>query len=245
MSELYVPGTTGLTTRGGGRRGQTPPAGGVCPLPLAHLGHGAASKLPLPSEPTGWIVPRRPRGLIVQSFVHVAARGNRGFPLYLDQGDFESFLGRLEHYTAVGSVKVHAYCLMTNHIHLLLEAGEIPISKCMQSLLARYAEYINRRYQYRGHLFGGRFWSKICPSDEYFLAVLRYIHRNPVRAGLVTSPEEYPWSSHRVYLGTLSVPWVVTKYLEVFGHDRDGAIERYARFVSTDGEASNLGGISR
>ncbi|HET6780739.1 MAG TPA: transposase [bacterium] len=185
----------------------------------------------------GGTVPRRPRGLIVQAFVHVAARGNRGFPLYLHQRDFESFLGRLEQYAAAGSARVHAYCLMTNHLHLLLEAGQSPISKCMQSLLARYAEYVNRRYQYRGHLFGGRFWSKVCLSDEYFLAVLRYIHRNPVRAGLVTNPEEYPWSSHRVYLGTLSVPWVTTKCLELFSLDKHRAIERYARFVSTGGEA--------
>jgi len=190
-------------------------------------------------------MPRRPRGLIVQAFVHVAARGNRGFPLYLDQRDFESFLSRLERYAAVGAVRVHAYCLMTNHVHLLLEAGEVPISKCMQSLLARYAEYVNRRYQYRGHLFGGRFWSKVCPSDEYFLAVLRYIHRNPILAGLVTKAEEYPWSSHRVYLGTLSVPWVVTKCLEFFSQDRHRAIEQYARFVSTDGEPNRQGGISR
>lgn len=179
-------------------------------------------------------MPRPPRGLIVQAFVHVTARGNRGFPLYLDPRDYESFLGRLERHAAVHAVRVHAYCLMTNHFHLLLEAGELPISKGMQSLLARYAEYVNRRYRYRGHLFGGRFWSKVCPSDEYFLAVLRYVHRNPVRARLVTNPEEYPWSSHRVYLGEANVPWVVTTSLEWFSRNREQAVEFYTRLMNTD-----------
>lgn len=120
---------------------------------------------------------------------------------------------------------------MTNHFHLLLEVTTKPVSKIMQVLLQRQAQYINRRYSYRGHLFGGRFWASVCPRDEYVLAVLRYIHLNPVRAGLAQAPELYRWSSHRVYLGVTGAPWVSTILLDLFSPDRESAIVEYSRFV--------------
>lgn len=181
-------------------------------------------------------MPRRPRGVIVHAFVHVAARGNRGFPIYVHRRDYRFFLEHLRGYAGKYSARVHAFCLMTNHFHLLLEVGEAPVSKYMHTLLARYAQYVNRTQGWRGHLFGGRFWASVCPDEAYLLAVVRYIHLNPVRAGLVASPEGYPWSSHQAYLGVAHLPWVTTSCLEFFSNDRHRAVAAYERFVKGDDE---------
>ena len=104
----------------------------------------------------------------------------------------------------------------------------------MQVLLQRHAQYVNRLYHHRGHVFADRFWSRICRSDLDVLAVLRYIHLNPVEAGLVKRPAQYQWSSHRVYLGRVSVPWVATVLLEWFSADPAHAVDAYGRFVEVD-----------
>ncbi len=174
---------------------------------------------------------RKPRGIIVNAFVHVTAKGNRGVPIYLRDGDYRFFLTCLQEYAARDSARVHAFCLMRNHLHLLLEAGDRPISRLMHTLLHRYAQYVNRLNGYRGHLFGDRYWARVCSEDHDLLAVLRYVHLNPVQAGLVISPELYPWSTHRVYLGISRLPWVATMALQFFSADRERAVASYARFV--------------
>jgi len=179
---------------------------------------------------------RRPRGIITEAFVHVAARGNRGFPIYVGRRDYEFFLEHLRGYAEKHSVRVHAFCLMTNHFHLLLEAGEVPVSRCMHGLLARYAQYFNRTQSGSGHVFGNRFWSRVCPDDPYVMAVVRYIHLNPVRAGLAVSPMGYPWSSHQIYLGISHLPWVTTRCLLCFGDDAQRALAAYERFMTGSDE---------
>lgn len=177
-------------------------------------------------------MPRRPRGLITNTFAHITARGNRDVPIFERPHDFPFFLDLLRDYSVAMEVKVHAYCLMTNHLHLLLEVGCVPISKLMHVLLLRYAKYINRAYQHRGHLFADRFWVRPVTWDGYLLVLLRYIHLNPVRAGLVERPEQYAWSSHRIYLELSSAPWVSTTTLDLFAQDRPRAQDAYARFVA-------------
>lgn len=179
-------------------------------------------------------MPRKPRGIIVQSFVHVAAKGDRGVALYQRDGDFRFFLTCLRDCAAQDAVRVHAFCLMRNHFHVLVEATDTPISKTMHTLLQRYAQYVNRLHHSWGHLFGDRFWSRACSEEQDVLSVLRYIHRNPVRAGLVHRPELYPWSSHRAYLGMTALPWVTTTILRAFGEDRPRAQAAYAQFVADD-----------
>lgn len=181
-----------------------------------------------------YTVPRRPRGLIVDSFVHVTNRGNRGEPLYFCDQDFRFFLRGLRDSATRYSARVHAYCLMTNHFHLVLEARDEPISHLMHAVLQRHAQYINRIYDLRGHVFGDRFWARPCQNDEDLVATIRYIHLNPVRARLVHSPERYPWSTHGVYLGACRVPWVQTTLLDFFTLDRARAVELYDRFVRDD-----------
>lgn len=181
---------------------------------------------------------RRPRGVIVHSFAHVTCKGNRGLPIYFCEAEYEWFLARLEEFAKHYEIRIHAFCLLTNHFHLLLETGPQSVSKFMHRLLYRHARHINRRHLYFGHLFAGRFWAKPCDRDEYLLGVIRYIHRNPVLAGLSKTPEEYRWSSHCVYLGAQTLPWVATDSLAYFHQDRQRAIEPYARFVWPEGQAA-------
>lgn len=176
-------------------------------------------------------MPRRPRGRIVDSFLHITAKGNRGAPIYWYDQDYRFFLSCLERCAAQHAVRVHAYCLMTNHFHLLVEVGAVPVSKVMQTLLQRYAQYTNRVHSSHGHLFTDRFWARLCQRDAYLLELLRYVHLNPMRARLAATPELYPWSTHRAYLGVTNVPWIATTSLDLFSPDRERAIAAYARFV--------------
>ncbi len=177
-------------------------------------------------------MPRKPRGVIVHSFVHVTAKGNRGVPLYHRDNDYRFFLSCLRDYAARDAARVHAFCLMGNHVHLLVEATDTPISRTMHTLLQRYAQYVNRLHGYRGHLFADRFWARVCSEEYDVLAVLRYVHQNPLRAGLVPRLELYPWSSHRVYLGITSLSWVAVTLLQSFGVDRTRATAAYSEFVT-------------
>jgi len=161
----------------------------------------------------------------------VIARGCRGAPIYYDDGDYKSFLRLLEENSSQLNARIHAYCLMTTHFHLVVEVGSVPLSKLMHAVLHRHASCINRTYGFHGHLFGDRFWSKPCDSDAQALATVGYIHLNPCRAGITQYPERYPWSTHRAYLGTSEIEWVSTSLLDLFSADRGRAHEQYARFV--------------
>jgi len=176
-------------------------------------------------------MPRKPRGVIVDSLVHVISRGNRGMPIYLCDQDYQEFLEYLQEYLAPCTARIHGYCLMTNHFHLIVGVGSTPLSKLMHALLNRFSKYFNRFHGYHGHVFGDRFWSKPCDSDAQALATVGYIHLNPCRAGITQYPETYPWSTHRAYLGTSEVQWVSTSLLDLFSADRDRAHNQYARFV--------------
>lgn len=128
--------------------------------------------------------------------------------------------------------RVHAFCLMTNHIHLAVQIGDIPLSRGMQNLSFRYTRWINRRENRTGHLFQGRYKAVLVDGDSYLLELVRYIHLNPVRAGLVENPEEYPWSSHCAYLGRETLPWLTTDWLLAqFGEQLDKAHAAYTTFV--------------
>lgn len=178
-------------------------------------------------------MPRHARLSAPNSLYHVTARGNRGVAIYSDDADRVFFLQRLRRYALRYSSRVYAYCLMSNHFHLLVGVDDRTISKLMQGLLQSHAQYVNRRYRCKGHLFGDRFWSEVCDQDDYLLQIIRYIHLNPVRAGLVASPELYPWSSHRVYLGLELASWMMTgRVFQLFGRHPAQAVREYALFIS-------------
>ena len=140
---------------------------------------------------------RKPRLSIPFIPQHIIQRGNNRQPCFFDQQDFKVYLDKLEEYTKKYLVSVHAFVLMTNHVHLLLSPSERDgISKVMQSLGRYYVRYFNHTYQRTGTLWEGRYKSSLIDSDIYFLTVSRYIELNPVRANMVKHPAEYPWSSY-------------------------------------------------
>lgn len=185
---------------------------------------------------------RRPRGVIVHAVVHVTARGNRGSPIFFDEADYRAFLEDLRNLSEQHGARVHAYCLMTNHLHLLVQVGERPLSPVMRVLLHRHARRINRLYYKGGHVFGDRFWSRPCTSESDVLNTIRYIHANPVEAGLVGTPDAYPWSSHHIYLGQEEASWVSTSALAFLSADRTRAQAAYAVWMSDGLSGAGAGG---
>lgn len=178
-------------------------------------------------------MPRRPRGVLINTLLHVTARSTRGQLLFTCERDFRTFLDQLRACLPQHGAQVHAYCLMSTHLHLILQVGDVPASRVLQTVLQRYAQYVNRRYGSRGHVFGTRFWSGLCQMDSYFLELLQYIHLNPVRAGIVPHPDLYPWSSHHAYMRPGHRSWVTTEGLNLFGGSLDRAVEGYAAFIGT------------
>src|SRR5258706_5066069 len=132
---------------------------------------------------------------------HVMSRGNARQEIFVDPDDYQYFLDRLTVVTARVRVRCRAYCLMPNHFHLLLEPGELPLSKMMQQLNSSYTQWFNRRHDRVGHVLQGRPKELLIDRDDYFRRVLRYIVLNPIRASLVEHPAEWPWSSFRATAG--------------------------------------------
>lgn len=143
---------------------------------------------------------RRPRVFAAGLLYHVIVRGNQQRKTFCVEDDYQAYLDRLERYRTKYQVRIYAYCLMPNHVHLLVETGSAPLGKFMQGLQQSYTQYFNRRYRKAGHLFQGRYKAIVCDKEKYLLALLRYIHLNPVRAGLAKRPEKYAYSGHRGYL---------------------------------------------
>jgi REP element-mobilizing transposase RayT len=132
---------------------------------------------------------------------HVIVRGNYRQKTFLGARDYRAYLERLVRYRKRFGVTVYAYCLMSNHAHLLVETGSEPLSRFMQGLQQSYTQYFNRKHHKVGHLFQGRYKAIVCEKDEYLLTLVRYIHLNPIRAKLVHRLDDYPYSGHREYCG--------------------------------------------
>ena len=141
---------------------------------------------------------------------HVTARGNGRQTLFADDADRERFLIVLTRAVARYRLLCHAYCLMGNHYHLLLETPEANLSRAMRQLNGVYSQAFNRRHERPGHVLEGRFHAQVVDKDAYLREVCRYIVLNPVRAGLVAHPREWPWSSYRATAGQAPVPPFLT-----------------------------------
>ena len=135
---------------------------------------------------------------------------------------------------------LYAYCLMPNHVHVLIEMQDDPVSRIMQRVLTSYSQYHNRKHTRIGHLFQGRYKSILCQSDRYLGELVRYIHLNPVRAKMVKRPERYEYSGHRAYIGLDKSGLVDAEpVLGHFGGTKKRAVEVYTRFVESSlGERS-------
>jgi len=176
---------------------------------------------------------RKTRAEVEGGLYHVITRGNNRRRVFDSSADYEKFLSLL----AVQKLRLpfflYAYCLMSNHVHLLIERQADPIGRIMHRVLTGYSQYYNRRHIRVGHLLQGRHKAILCQSDQYLSELVRYIHLNPVRAGMVEKPEQYKYSGHRAYLG-LERPGVVDvdPVLRHFGVKKTVARERYAQFVA-------------
>lgn len=155
-------------------------------------------------------MPRKPRIHYPGALYHVILRGNACQEIFFDPADRYRFYLLLQEGIERFGYRVHAFCLMTNHVHLAIQVGEIPLSRIMQNLAFRYTRWVNRRQDRSGHLFQGRYKAVLVDADDYLLQLVGYLHLNPVRAGIASAPVDYPWSSHRAYLGREVIPWLST-----------------------------------
>ena len=146
-------------------------------------------------------IARKIRAWFPGAVYHIMHRGVRRKPIFEDETDYQVFLQILKTSLEKYNCILHAYCLMTNHIHLLVETGDVEIGKFMKYMSECYAMYINHKYSYRGHVFESRYKSCLVKEDTYFLQTSRYIHLNPVKARMVTHPEDYLWSSYQTVIG--------------------------------------------
>lgn len=165
---------------------------------------------------------------------HVTSRGDRQEPIFEDDEDRRAFLDVLGGVVEDFNWRCHAYCLMGNHYHLLVETPDGNLAKGMRQLNGVYTQRSNRRHHRVGHIFQGRYRAILVDKDSYWLELCRYVVLNPVRAGLVKSVERWPWSSYRAMIGAEAPPaWLLTEAtLAQFGRSKARARDHYRRFVA-------------
>ena len=165
---------------------------------------------------------------------HVTSRGNERKPVYRDDRDRARFLERLAAVVRTHRLRVHAFVLMRNHFHLLVETPEANLARAMGQLTGAYTQDFNRRYRRSGHLFQGRYKAILIEKESYLLELSRYIHLNPVRVGEVSRAWEFRWSSAAAYVGKAAVPEFLTvgEVLARFGRRRAEARRGYAAFLA-------------
>lgn len=172
------------------------------------------------------------------AFYHVMSRGNERKSISINSDDCHFFLKTLADAAGRWQLAIHAYALMGNHYHLLLETKAGLLSMPMRHINGVYTQYFNKRHQRIGHLFHGRFKAILIEKDSYLLTLSRYIHQNPLKAGLVAKAEDYPWSSYQAYLGlTPQPPWLATHdTLQEFGSALEIQRQRYQQFMEAHDE---------
>jgi len=176
---------------------------------------------------------RKPRIHISGGYYHVMLRGNGGMEIFLDEEDRCHFYLLMQEGVERFRHRIHAFCLMDNHVHIVIQVGDIPLSRIMQNLSFRYTRRLNAKQKRIGHLFQGRFKALLVDEESYLLELVRYTHLNPVRAGMVKQLSEYQWSSHAAYLGHEVLPWLESAVvLSRFSDRLNRARERYVEFMS-------------
>lgn len=182
-------------------------------------------------------MPRPTRLHVPGGLYHVVLRGNHRQPIFLVPSDRAMLDDLVAEGLARFSARVHAYCWMTNHVHMAIQVGDTPLGPLVQRIAGQYARRLQRRLPTTGHLFEGRYRAVLVDADEHLLRLTRYIHLNPSRAGMVADPVDYPWSGHRAYLGLAVVPWLTTDFtLRVLGPDMRRARREYRRMIALGGD---------
>lgn len=168
------------------------------------------------------------------AWYHVMNRGRRGDFIFIDDSDYLSFIDILQTSVELWKVNIAAYCLMSNHYHLLIQTPKANLSRCMRHINGVYTQRFNKTHACDGQLFRGRYKSILVDFDSYLLELVRYIHRNPVRAGIVDTMDTYPWSSHQGYLSDAKKwDWLYKDFvLALFSPNKRDRKREYRNFVS-------------
>lgn len=170
------------------------------------------------------------------AFYHVIIRGNQKQKIFKGTDDFLKYLEILSAYKERYGFFLYAYVLMSNHVHLLIEMHKTPPSKILQGINQSYTMYFNRKYKTVGHLFQGRYKAILCDRDEYLLALVKYIHNNPIRANITETFDEYQWSSHRSYVQKAKRQDIVDtdQVLRIFSENKEAARKLYRAYMGDE-----------
>jgi len=178
-------------------------------------------------------MPRPIRIWFPEAVYHIIQRGNSQQDIFHEEGDYIWLLRTIKEVQQEKKFILYAYALMTNHYHLIIQSPYCHISEVMHAINSKYALCFNKKYQKSGHLFQGRFKDILVDTDSYLLELSRYIHLNPVKAGLVNKPEEYRWSSYRAYIKGNREEIVDTALIfSQFQSNASDGYKDYAEFVN-------------
>lgn len=176
-------------------------------------------------------LPRAKRVKSETGIYHVVLRGINKQTIFEDEEDYEMFLVTLNQYKKKSGYKLFAYCLMSNHIHLLMKTLDETLGQIFKRIGASYVYWYNQKYDRTGPLFQGRFMSEAVETDEYLMAVLRYIHQNPIKAGIVSKLENYVWSSYCEYIGLHDTHYLDKNFvLKLFHEKKKKAVTEFKAF---------------
>jgi len=175
---------------------------------------------------------RKPRIHFPGAFYHVMLHGNGGQQIFFSPEDQTRLYLLLQEGVGKYGHSIHAFCLMKNHIHLLIQVADTPLAKIIQNISFRFTRHINSTQERTGHLFQGRYKAILVDADNYLLQLVRYIHNNPVRVELAEQCGEFQWSSHNAYCGNEFIPWLTTDLvLSQFADNLQTARKNYLDFV--------------
>lgn len=166
---------------------------------------------------------------------HITSRGNHRNDIFRDEADFGMYLILMKEclkYYVKYNYKLICYCLMTNHVHLLIQANDKEVSSLMRRLHSMYAIYFNKKYNYIGHLWQDKYFPELIEDDIQMLSTSRYIHLNPLRAKMVKNPEDYQWSSYKIYIGEEKEEFISSEKILLYFKEENKK-ELYRKFVES------------
>lgn len=181
-------------------------------------------------------MPRQQRILSSTGIYHIMLRGNERKSIFMDNEDRQRFLETMSSKKEEVGFSLLSFCLMDNHVHLLIREGREQMSVTMKRICTSYVHYFNHKYNRIGHLFQDRFKSVPIEDERYLLAVVRYIHQNPVKAAIVHAPSDYCWSSYTAYIDRNSNHNIDTTFvLSIFSDDKTKSVALFKEFMEQEG----------
>jgi putative transposase len=176
-------------------------------------------------------MPRLPRNRSKSGIYHIVMRGTNRQTIFEDTEDYEKFIQTIQRYKPVCEYELFAYCLMGNHLHILLKEGKELLDQVMRRICGSYVYWYNRKYERIGNLFQGRYASEPVEEEAYFLTAMRYIYQNPVKAGLVKNVREYTWSNYGEYINR-NIMTDADFALDMLNRDREIAIKNFTTYIN-------------